>query len=77
MRVVFACPLCQETAGRRVRLVAELDLETRYVTVADLSGCAHAMRFGEIQALTEEEERRLIEAALTAWEDLVASPRGD
>lgn len=77
MRVSFECPLCHAAGGRRVPLVAELDLQTRYVTVADLSGCPHAMRFGEIRQLTGEEERRLIDAALTAWEDLVAPPRAD
>lgn len=75
MEVTFACPLCRARKGRDVRIVAELDLETRFVTVADLSGCAHAARFGEIDALSEDDERALIDAALTAWEHLVTPVR--
>jgi hypothetical protein len=75
MDVTFPCPLCRGRAGRDVRIVAELDLETRYVTVADLSGCAHAARFGEIDALSEDDERALIDAALNAWEQRALPPR--
>ncbi len=72
MEVMFACPLCRAATGRDVRIRAELDLETRYVTVVDLVGCEHAVRFGQIHAFSEADERSLIDAALTAWEQLDA-----
>ena len=65
---LFICPLCFEETGERVAVLAEYDLSTPMVTVADLVGCAHAERFGQVGALTLDEERRLIEAALDVWE---------
>ena len=62
------CPLCAEQSGERVAILAEYDLSTPILTVADLVGCAHAGRFGQIGGLTLDEERRLIEAALDMWE---------
>jgi hypothetical protein len=66
-RVAFACPLCLDAFGRTVIIVAELDLTTPLVTVADLSGCRHAQAFGAIGALTELQELQLITAALDAY----------
>ena len=65
---LFICPLCVEERGERLAILAEYDLSTPMVTVADLVGCAHAERFGQVGALTVDEERRLIEAALDMWE---------
>ena len=65
--VTFLCPLCRED-GRRVRIRAELDESTSYLTVGDLSGCVHADAFGRIGPLALEHERRLIHAALAAAE---------
>jgi len=65
---LFFCPLCFEQTGERIAIFAEFDLSTPVVTVADLAGCAHAERFGQVGGLTPAEERRLIEAALDVWE---------
>jgi len=65
---LFVCPLCLGESGERVVILAEYDLSTPLVTVGDLIGCPHAQRFGQIGGLTVDEERRLIEAALTVWE---------
>ncbi len=64
---LLVCPLCFEQSGERVVILAEYDLSTPFVTVGDLVGCPHAARFGQIGALTVDEERRLIEAALKTW----------
>jgi hypothetical protein len=66
--LLLVCPLCLEQLGERVVILAEYDLSTPIVTVADLVGCAHAERFGEVGGLALDEERRLIEAALEMWE---------
>jgi len=65
---LLVCPLCVEQSGRRVAILAEYDLSTPVVTVADLFGCAHAEVFGQVGGLTLDEERRLIQAALDMWE---------
>jgi len=55
--------------GRLVRYaLAEGEVETPLVTVADLFGCEHAAALGWLGKLTPEQERRLIEAALAAYE---------
>lgn len=64
---LLACSLCFEQSGEAVVILAEYDLSTPFVTVGDLVGCPHAERFGQVGALTLEEERRLIEAALKMW----------
>ena len=66
------CPLCLEQSGQRVILAVEYDLSTPTVTVADLAGCPHAERFGQIGGLTLEDERRLVAAAMDVWD---AGPR--
>lgn len=66
-RTRFPCPLCRTTVGRDVPIVAEFDLHSRPVTVADLSGCTHAAQFGHLEGLTPGEEWQLIDAALAAW----------
>ena len=64
----FACPLCRDELGREVAIRAELDATTPFVSVADLSGCPHADVFGLLDHLTAEQEARLINAALDAYE---------
>ncbi len=66
-RVTVSCPLCS-ALGQEVVIVAELDMTLPLVIVANLSGCAHAERFGQVGLLTLDEERRLIGAVLDAWE---------
>jgi hypothetical protein len=61
------CPLCHEK-GQRVAILAEYDLSTPIVTVADLVGCVHAELFGQVVGLTVAEERRMIQAALDMWD---------
>jgi hypothetical protein len=61
------CPLCLEK-GQRVAILAEYDLSTPIVTVADLVGCVHADLFGQTIGLTVDEERRMIQAALDMWD---------
>jgi hypothetical protein len=68
IRSVFRCPLCQEH-GRVVLLAAQLERdEEELLVVTELEGCCHADGFGDPVLLTFEEEWRLIEAALDAFE---------
>jgi len=67
-RIRFACPLCAETHGRDVFIAVEFDLDARFLAVADMTGCDHAEMFGLVGRLTPDQERRLIDAALTAFE---------
>jgi len=65
--VTFPCPLCAD-AGETVAIVAEIVTLMGVPMVADLSGCEHATRFGELGELTLDEERRLIYASVEAIE---------
>jgi len=49
-------------------ITVEFKLETPRITVADMSGCAHAAAFGIVGALTFDQERELIGAAMAALE---------
>jgi hypothetical protein len=51
-----------------VLLEAELDRDGELLVVAGLRGCRHANRFGNLERLTIDQEWRLIEAALGAYE---------
>jgi hypothetical protein len=75
-RVRFPCPLCAEDVGRSVLVTAEFDFGTDPVTVADFTGCEHAEAFGLLGRLTPDQERRLIAAALDAFE-AARRPRPD
>jgi len=66
-RVTFPCPFCLE-CGRELIIVAELDPTISFPVIGNLLGCVHAQRYGKIGGLTPDEERRLIAAALDAWE---------
>lgn len=68
LRVRFACPLCADESGRTVAVAAELETTTPAVMIASLSGCPHADAFGQIGPLSPSEERRLIRAALDAFD---------
>jgi len=63
---LLVCPLCFEASGERVVIVAEYDLSGPFVVVADLVGCSHASAFGRAGALTLDQERQLIRAAIDA-----------
>ena len=68
LRVVFPCPLCHER-GLAVLLEAQLERDDEeLLVVAELEGCRHADGFGDPVLLTFEEEWRLIETALDAFE---------
>ena len=62
------CPQCFEQLGERVAILAEYDLSTPLVTIAELVGCFHADLFGQVPGLTVDEERRVIQAALDMWD---------
>ena len=66
-RAVVLCPLCRD-GGRPVLLEAEIEREGELLVVVDLRGCRHANRFGNLERLTVDEEWRLIEAALGAYD---------
>jgi hypothetical protein len=70
----FACPLCRDELGQEVIILAELDATPGFLSVADLSGCAHADVFGSLERLTFEEEARLITTALETFESLRGRP---
>lgn len=68
-RVALACPLCREL-GRGLLLVAEIEPAPPLTHVVDLQGaCEHAGAFGQLDALTIEDEWRLIRAALDAADE--------
>jgi len=46
----------------------EFDLDARFLAVADMTGCDYAEVFGLVGRLAPDQERRLIDAALTAFE---------
>ena len=74
---LMMCPLCFGESGRRVAIVAEYAVRpARAATVAHLVGCEHGARFGQADALTLAERRRLIGAALAMWEAGRRDPTG-
>ena len=68
LRVPFTCPLCADEPGGGGVVTAELETSTPAVMIGSLAGCPHADAFGEIGPLSPSEERRLIGAALDAFE---------
>ena len=46
--LLLFCPLCLEQSSERVVILAEYDLRTPVVTMADRVGCGHAELFGQV-----------------------------
>jgi hypothetical protein len=66
--VRFTCPLCGDVLNREVPIAVEFDVDAYSLSVANLSGCAHAVAFGVAGALTEEQKGRIVDAALKAFD---------